>query len=644
MRKITDFHHMVSEFYKVNITLLFFLFLLIIAGAHFRPSLSLCDTMQCFTPKVEEEESLLGGLEFQQTFGDKHPLITSAQLSSLADKTISTGEGRTKYTQYLRFKGNGRDPIESGSTFFGRDRSGKVDDFLRFNAQDDIYEYGVVFEEGLQSTIKDKRLVNLVNEPITMVGQTVYIIDGKIDTDAKTVTLRFLDTLFVDSLGEGQRRVYRLGEDVFDIRVSIIDEDQRVTFVVNDHETKTIIPGQMVIFPDETVLGVAEVMLNEAGEGKDVVLFYFSRNAFTVTDKYSDTEFSANVQSQREPLHTAKAAVIGSLDGNTFQLSALKFRLVASSGDVYIPAGQSLRGQLLEPDAMFPTNWDIVYNGFHGKKREGTIPVEFDPTGDGFMLLFTSREGVEYRIPLLSGAADFSYGDGRRTLHYVEAASSTTYTIAKNDLFVATSQNNDQGTTHILSYEGIDTATRRLFFRDWAVGQKDIPYEVTGVDGQEGKAILNIAGQQYPVFISSASGNALAVDLTGDGSVSGSEANIILTGGGRLDLGTTNDLGGSSSVTMRLIVPQRLLKEATADEVTQIVFTKSGNTIDVDVPNQGDLRLTASPDRDALQGQTKFGTLFQLNRRKATGQLFIDFPKKQLTSSVTIKVKKRMEH
>jgi len=94
---------------------------------------------------------------------------------------------------------------------------------------------------------------------------------------------------------------------------------------------------------------------------------------------------------------------------------------------------------------------------------------------------------------------------------------------------------------------------------------------------------------------------------------------------------------------MRLIVPQRLLKEATADEVTQIVFTKTGNTVDVDVPNQGDFRLTASPDRDTLQGQTKFGTLFQLNRRKATAQLFVDFPKKQLTSSITITVKKRVE-
>ena len=634
---------MISEFYKVNVTLLFFFFLFVIAGAHFRPSLSLCDTMLCFTPQTDEEDYTLGGLEFQQSLGDKHPLVTSAQLSSLRDRTISTGEGRTKYTQYLRFAGDGKDPIESGSTFFGRDRSGKVDDFLRFNAQDDIYEYGLVFEEGLQSAVKDKRLIDLVTLPLSLLGQTVYILDGHIDTEVKTATLRFIDTLFVDILGEGQRRVYRIGDDIFDIQITIIDEEQRVTFVVNDHETKSVVPRQMVILPDETVIGVAEVMLNEAGEGKDVVQFYISKNAFTVTDKYSDTEFSANVQSQREPFHTAKVAVIGSLDGNTFSLSSLKFRLAASSGDVYIPAGQSLRSRVLEPDAMFPSNWDIAYNGFRGKKREGTIPVEFDPTGDGFMLLFTSREGVGYKIPLLSGVGAFSYGDGRRTLHYIEAASTTTYPIAKNDLFVVTSQNNDQGTTHVLSYEGIDTATKRLFFRDWALGQKDIPYETTGVDGQEGKATLNIAGQQYPVFISSASGNAIAGDLTGDGSVSGSEANIILAGGGRLDLGTTNDLRGSSSVTMRLIVPQRLLKEATSDEVTQIVFTKSGNTVDVDVPNQGDLRLTASPDRDALQGQTKFGTLFQLNRRKATGQLFVDFPKKQLLSSVTITVQKRVE-
>ncbi len=643
MKKITDFHHMISEFYKVNVTLLFFLFLLVIAGAHLTIKTDICETTPCFVPKVQEEEYVLSGLEFQQNIGDKHPLVTSAQLSSLADRTISTGEGRTKYTQYLRFTGNGRDPIESGSTFFGRDRSGKVDDFLRFSAQDDIYEYSVVFEEGLQSTVKDKHLVDLVTLPFSMLGQTVYILNGEIDTTAKTATLRFIDTLFVDILGEGQRRAYRFGEDIFDIQVNIIDEEQRVTFVVNGHETKPVAPGHMVILPDETVIGVAEVMLNEAGEGQDVVQFYLSRNAFTITDKYSDTEFSANVQSHREPLHTAKAAILGSLDGNTFVISSLKFRLVASSGDVYVPTGQSLRSRLLEQDAMFPSNWDIFYQGFRGKKREGTIPVEFDPTGDGFMLVFTSREGMEYNIPLLSGVGDFSYGDGRRMLHYIEAASATTYPTAKNDLFVVTSQNNDQGTTHVLSYEGIDTATKRLFFRDWALGQKDIPYEATGIEGQEGKATLNIAGQQYPVFISSASGNAIAVDLTGDGSIAGGEANIILAGGGRLDLGTTNDLGGSSSVTMRLIVPQRLLKEATADEITQIVFTKSGNTVDVDVPNQGDLRLTASPDRDALQGQTKFGTLFQLNRRKATGQLFVDFPKKQLTSSVTIIVKKRVE-
>ena len=528
---------MISEFYKVNITLLFFLLLLIIAGAHLAVKTDMCETTPCFTPKTETEDYTLSGLEYQQNLGEKYPLITSAQLSSLADRTVSTGEGRTKYAQYLRFTGDGKDPIESGSSFFGSDRSGHVDDFLRFNAQDDIYEYGVTFEEGLQSAVKDKRLVDIMALPFSLFGQTVYILDGQIDADAKTATLHLIDTLFVDLLGEGQRKVYRIGEKIFDIRTSMIDEEQRVLFVVNGHETKPFAPGQMVILPDETVIGVAEVMLNEAGEGKDVVQFYLSKNVLTVTDKYSDTEFSANIQSQREPLHTAKVAIVGSLDGNTFSLSSLKFRLAASSGDVYVPVGQSLRSRLLEPDAMFPSNWDIAYNGFRGKKREGTIPVEFDPTGDGFMLVFTSREGIGYKIPLLSGVGDFSYGDGRKMLHYIEAASATTYPIGKNDLFVVTSQNNDQGTTHILSYEGIDTATKRLFFRDWALGQKDIPYEATGIDGQEGKATLNIAGQQYPLFISSAPGNAVAIDLTGDGSVSGSEANIILAVADGLILG-----------------------------------------------------------------------------------------------------------
>lgn len=535
--------------------------------------------------------------------------------------------------------------MESGAGFFGRDRRGVVNDYLHFNARDDIYEYGVVFEKGLRSAIDSNNLIDMLDESLSLLGNTVYVVAATVDTGARKLTLKLIDTLLVDILAEGQDRPYAVTGKTYDVKVVVVDVNAQVKFRVNGYETKPLRRGEIVVLPDKTILGVAEVLLNEAGEGPDLVKFYIGTNFLEATDKYSDSEFSYDVQSSREPLHTAKVQFIASTDGNTLTLSEMKFRLEASSkqGDVYVPAGGSLREQLLEPDAMFPGNWDMVYDGFGigGAKQDGRVPLEFSPTGDGFQLHFTNRQGVKYTIPLLSARGQFMFGDERRVLWFIEAPDATTYPIARGDLFMTVSQRGEQGVTNVLSYEGIDTASKRIFFQDRAVGQKEVPYESTGSAGQEGVAQLTMAGQTHTVYIGMGSGNPIAVDLDGDGAMGG-KADIVFSGGGLLNLGSTNDISSAMSVTTRLIVPARLLKEATADESTDIVFTRSGSSVDIDVPNAGDLQLVAAPDRDLLLGQTKYGTLFQINRRKTTGQLFVDFPQKQALGSVTIKVQGRI--
>ncbi len=634
-------HHWVSDFLKVNVTLLILLFVLVLIGVQMQ---SICDRLPCHTPKTVEDEYTIKGLELNEKVGDKAPTISSAHLSrSMADAIIRTGGGVTKYSQYIRFAGDGRDPIASGTAFFGRDRRGVVNDYLHFNAKDDIYEYSVVFEKGLHSAIQNNKLTDFVNQPLSLLGDRVYIVDATVDTSNKKLTLKMVDTLLVDLLAEGQEKAYRIGSKVYEVKVLIIDNNNQVKFIVNGHETKNLRKGDVVILPDQTVIGVTEMLLNEAGEGADLVKFYVGSTMLEATDKYSDTDLSYDMRSHRASLHSAKVQYVGAVEGTTFTLSSMKFRAEASSkqGDIYIPVGGSLRQQMLEPDAMFPNNWDLVYNGFgigDQTRRQGTVPLEFATTGGGYNLFFSNSQGVSYTIPFISAQNTFSYGDGKRLLHFTEAGSSTIYPITKNDIFIVTSQNNGRGTTNVLSYDGIDTATKRLFFRDWALGQKIVPYETTGVAGQEGKTMFNAGGHEYSVFISSAVGNSVAVDLNGDGILSGGEANIVLAGGGRLDI---NAISGSSAI-LQLIVPARLLRESRTDEATQITITKNDYSVDIDVPNQGDLQLTAVANKDMLLGQTKFGTLFQITRRKTTSGLFIDFPRKQALASVTIKVQNRL--
>lgn len=110
MPRITEnnIHHWVNDFLKVNVTLLILILILVLIGLQTQ---QVCDKIPCHTPKTVEDTYTIKGIELNQYFGDKMPVVGGAQLSSLGNAFIRTGEGITKYSQYLRFNGDGTDEV-----------------------------------------------------------------------------------------------------------------------------------------------------------------------------------------------------------------------------------------------------------------------------------------------------------------------------------------------------------------------------------------------------------------------------------------------------------------------------------------------------------------------------------------------------
>ena len=644
MKKITkkNLNEAINKFFKANVTIFVLFLLIFLAGANIISKSNICDGQTCYTPKIVEEDYTMSDIQQNENIGTKYPSVTEAHLpKALIPSFMRSGKGLSRYNQYILFAGGVANPVDSGSPFFGRNQMGVIDDYLYFNDSTDAYEYGLIFEDGLKSNLQNAKLMDIINEPITMLGRDIYILDAKIDPLNNKIYMKLVDAVFVDLLAEGQKKIYKIDDSVYEVEVLGIEyQTNRVKFKVNGKDYKILEPGQMQILPDNMILGVAEVLGKKEAIG--IVQFYLAETLYQFSDVYNDMVYSNDVRTQRHPLSNAKIGVVGSFNGNEFTLDQLKFRLNSKSllGDIYVPAHKTLRQSITEPDAMFPGNWDIEYNGFGGGQisSKEKIPIQFNPTGSGFNLIFSNIQGVRYRIPLLSGSGQFVYGDGQKALHFIESSGPTVYDIDRNDMFVLTSQNNDRGTTNIISYDNIDTANKKIYFKDWALGTKEVVYQ-SGVG--EGQGSLTASGISYPFYISSEEGNPITVDLNGDGTIAGDEANVVVQGGGRIDLGSSEIIVGTT-VSMRLIVPVNLLEDKTSSEVVQINFVQSEHTVNINIPNQDVMTMVGSQDKDTYQGQTQYGALFQLNKRVTTSELFVDFPIKQVLGSVSIKVKNRM--
>lgn len=167
-------------------------------------------------------------------------------------------------------------------------------------------------------------------------------------------------------------------------------EAARVIDGQHGYESYTTIPAPTA----ETLVNWKTVALYTPtiSYGKQIVEFYLGANKIELSEV-------SGVNINGEVVEDAEVSIEGNPEGENFELTRVRYRLLAGS-DIYIAPGTGLREQLDEPEGMLTPFWDIRYEGL---TDTGITIIRFDAAGDDeYNLEFTNQEGIMYDIPLMS--------------------------------------------------------------------------------------------------------------------------------------------------------------------------------------------------------------------------------------------------
>jgi hypothetical protein len=534
-------------------------------------------------------------LELGEEIGNVREVLTEVELDGLRGGTITTNAGSTEYNQYLRFQDTSNTIVSPIVNFTENDDvNEQVGDFLYVkegtNVTSAFFEYELEFEEGLESDIESGKLDDLEDEELVLLGNVYNIVNTKIDTAADDVTIEMLGGAIFDTLEEGEEKTYTIDGKDYQVEILIIEDVQpeTVTLVINGEVTDQLDEGETEILDDGLMIGISDIVANEAGEAGsgDIVEFYLGATKLELKDTdYTDDTFVQLVKIDEESIEDAYVKIKGvELSSTEFEISSIKYRLVADAipgqKDIFVPKGHGIREFLDEPEGMLG-NWDILYEGLDDT---GVSILKFDPSGDDeYDLEFENRAGQIYVFPFVTNeAGTFKYGDDDDDFVFLEGAlvlddnvTNDYYNIGQKDYFLLSNMDaaqDDTSFSHVVRYASIDTSNKILTFDDLAVGTRQFTYAEqnstnAGAGEVLGKSSLVFGGNSYTTYVKNDSGAAahypLAIDQNGNGTFSNFERNstvptdmgffnggqeevrITVNGGGILDLGlhTSNTTG-----------------------------------------------------------------------------------------------------
>lgn len=702
-------------------------------------------------------------LEIRERIGLVRETLTEFDLAGLQGGTIVTDEGATDYNQYLRFEDavltNATDFIPGGSVTFEEDEDDVVGDYLKMKDGDDMFEYEIEFEEGVQSTLDGTELDDLEDEEINLLGKVFAIVDTRAVAVAGTgnysLTLELLGGDVLDTMEEGETRTYTIDGKEYEVNLLIVSDNlNSAKFVVNGEVTDDLTDGETDVMRDGVEVGIRDILPNEAEEetGGDLVEFFLGANKIELQDGNSGDDLFdvAGVEVHEEDIEDGRVKIRASnlTGGEGIEIQKIEYRLRSDSpkGDVFVPPGHGVKEYLDEPEGMLSDVWDIRYEGL---MDSGVSIIRIDANGDdSYDLQFTNREGLEYDVPFVDNSRDdfagFKWGDedddfvfnegfinasghgtlsgGSGTLGNGQTINLTTgvmsglpldacdniLNVDEDDFFVLTDDPQDETSfTHVLTYEAIDTTNNELTFNDEATGQREVSYTTTGMLNSCLLGFANtlvVGGNTYRVFVGAGNntrgprsgtenasvGNAslgffpLAVDQNADGVVHGDEVQVVVNGGGILDLGNqsfgnnsdntiiwlnspTNGAGksitrartaaaGGFDVQLRTLSSEfdgnGVLDSGRDENITIQLNATAGNNVDLEVTTPQNFTFTNSAgegvsvtmlamesldEEDLRQGLSTYGAFFEQTDEDSTNDaedLTIEYPLSQRGADV----------
>jgi len=513
-------------------------------------------------------------LEINETIGEIRSSISEFDLGFLKGGSISTNRGVTKYAQYIQFNDSSTDT--SKKVIFTEDNFDNVGDFLYFASGEQIFDWTLQFEEGLQSATSNTnsstaQLNHLIDREINILGTPYTVVDAIVDTSVANgrVRITLLGGQTYGQLGENQEETFNYGDETYKVQIMILSETSGEALIkVNDQLLPKIRPGEAEPLPTGDLFGIRDIITTGKETQSSMVRFYIGASKITFEDNnYADNTFSpGGAKVNNEVIDDASIQVAGSLSSSRdqFTINHIKYRLKAEGlhgGNVFVPPGHGVREYLNEPEGMLAPLWDLKYNGLTDVP---ITTVKIDASGrDEYRLRFTNQEGLNYKIPIASlrmdgtmRHGDYSGGNQRGLWNVEDNAEATRYFIQPEDYIILsdinsasstflsnagakqldysgcvrpTSTNDNTAFTRIIKYQSATNVSNSISysFNDLATGSKQVKGNSTG--GFD----LIVGGKTYN-GIKDKNSNALSIDVNGDGTYTQHRISWIATEGGML--------------------------------------------------------------------------------------------------------------
>ncbi len=637
-------------------------------------------------------------LELREPIGEVYDTLTESELAALKGGSITTDEGTTAYDQYLRFEDpNNSEDLQQIAVNYDEDEDKVLGDYLVIDSDKPFFEWEIEFQEGLESTIDTNNdLDDLEDEVLNIFGTDFTVVDTSIDTTNDDITIELMAGDVSSTMREGETKTFTIDGVEYEVTLIFVSDpnsggNPEAKFMVNGEVTDSLQDGDTDTLSGGLQIGVRDLLVNSR-EG--VVEFFLGADKIELTDNdyTSDTtdangEFqSSTIEISNENIEDGSVAIaVNELSSSKVEITSIKYRLKADAkkgSTVYIPPGHGIREYLDEPEGMLSPTFDIRYEGL---KKVATTDVKLSASGDdSYDLVLTNLRGKEYDFPFVTNdGGTWKWGDDDDDFWFTEPTvdesggsllaniTVANFWVGDDDYFVLSegnsSDSSEKDDSAILQYDDIDTSDQIIYFTDMSTGeQKTVSYTVdtsTNADGLDIGVASNfvVEGQTYHVWVNlNATGYPLAIDLDGNGALTGGQARFTVKGGGILTFAANETQSSNSSAvpsekfTMRLTTLSSQFDESpSADEtLTWTVMSATNEEVDLSVsasgyvgPNEGSdvwdqFKLISDDSNDDYKrAMTDFGAkveYYSPSGNDDADELTITYPETQVGAQVFV--------
>ena len=316
-------------------------------------------------------------IELEESFEDILPIISSAELPSLASANIVTDYGSTTQYQYIHF-GSATDALQPPKARYIKSDESGVGSFIEIlggsSTTEAFFEYESVFDSGLESTVSTSdNLQDIEDITIKLFADDYIIINSKIDTANSKLTLLLATSAISDTILEGESKVYTIGLNKYEITAtSISASPQSIILTVNGVDIGKMEENEYYRLADDTIVGVRNIVTS-TGVVSDLANIYIGAKTIELEDTYNDNSFEQGFSTDGSNIAEGFILLKGTYASEVFTLTSLKYR-GTNPTPIYISSGSRLSSSVSEQSSLLG-NWDIIYNGF---KSVTESPVKFE--------------------------------------------------------------------------------------------------------------------------------------------------------------------------------------------------------------------------------------------------------------------------